>query len=283
MLGSILGNLPEGSEAFEHPLLARREEKRILAILVTGDKGLCGAFNSNVIKAAQHFLRQRAGASVEVEFVGRKGRDFFKTRDVAFSITGSATRQQVAQPENPEVKRGPGGIQLLDLRLVIPPVDCQRVLDAIPKEMAPYMAGYKVRGVFDTDVKLAIDWDRLDDVELGGHVGYKHCKITSEPADSAKRLLKALVLAEEFVVNHQEQTKSIIARKWDMDAELINETWHGTRLFVSFSQSIVTALQNYSKWARDQEGKTGEPPNVWTYLDLGPLEQLDPQLVTVFR
>jgi F-type H+-transporting ATPase subunit gamma len=83
MLGSILGNLPEGSPAFEHPLLARREEKRVLTILVTADKGLCGAFNTNVIKGAQQFLRQRADASVEVEFVGRKGRDFFKTRDVA--------------------------------------------------------------------------------------------------------------------------------------------------------------------------------------------------------
>jgi F-type H+-transporting ATPase subunit gamma len=81
MLGSILGNLPEGSPAFEHPLLARREEKRVLTILVTADKGLCGAFNTNVIKGAQQFLRQRADASVEVEFVGRKGRDFFKTRD----------------------------------------------------------------------------------------------------------------------------------------------------------------------------------------------------------
>jgi F-type H+-transporting ATPase subunit gamma len=83
MLGSILGNLPEGSPAFKHPLLARREEKRVLTILVTADKGLCGAFNTNVIKGAQQFLRQRADASVEVEFVGRKGRDFFKTRDVA--------------------------------------------------------------------------------------------------------------------------------------------------------------------------------------------------------
>lgn len=111
----------------------------------------------------------------------------FVTRDVPFSITGSATKSTVAVEGAP---RGPGGIQLLDMRLVIPPIDCQRVLDAIPTEMAPYMAGYKLNGVFDTDVNLAVDWDRLDDTVLGGHVGIKHCKVTQQPADSPKRLLK---------------------------------------------------------------------------------------------
>jgi len=73
---------------------------------------------------------------------------------------------------------------------VIPPIDCQRVLDAIPGEMAPYMVGYKLNGVFDTDVALDVDWNNLDDLKLDGHVGIKHCKVTSEPADSPKRLQK---------------------------------------------------------------------------------------------
>jgi len=83
---------------------------------------------------------------------------------------------------------GPGGLTSLDLRLVIPPIDCQRVLTAIPTEMAPYMAGYKLRGVFDTDVQVVIDWADLQATKLTGHVGIKHCRVTEEPADSPKRL-----------------------------------------------------------------------------------------------
>lgn len=118
----------------------------------------------------------------------------FVTRNVAFSVTGSATKAasvagDAASTDKPP-PRGPAGIQLLDLRLVIPPIECQRVLDAIPTEMAPYMAGYKLRGMFDVDIKLGVDWDRLDDTVLGGHVGIKQCKVTSEPADSPKRLQK---------------------------------------------------------------------------------------------
>ncbi len=61
-----------------HPLLARREEKRIQLIFLTSDRGLAGAFNSNLIKAASGFLREHSGAGVETEAIGRKGRDFIR-------------------------------------------------------------------------------------------------------------------------------------------------------------------------------------------------------------
>jgi F-type H+-transporting ATPase subunit gamma len=67
----------------ENPLLAQRAEERVLLVLVTGDKGLAGAFNTNLIKGAQRFLAERAGASVKLELVGRKGRDFFRKRGAA--------------------------------------------------------------------------------------------------------------------------------------------------------------------------------------------------------
>ncbi|HEU4731621.1 MAG TPA: transglycosylase domain-containing protein [Kofleriaceae bacterium] len=91
-----------------------------------------------------------------------------------------------AAPEPPRV--GPHGLQLVKLRLVIPPIDCQRVLSAIPIEMAPYLAGYKVTGTFDTDVHVDIDWNDLDATQLDGHIGIKRCKVVDEPADSPKRL-----------------------------------------------------------------------------------------------
>src|SRR5271157_5243897 len=70
---------PETGEA-KHPLLAQREEKNILLIVVTGDKGLAGAFSANVTKAATRFLESKAGKNVDIEAIGRKGRDFLRRR-----------------------------------------------------------------------------------------------------------------------------------------------------------------------------------------------------------
>ena len=69
-----------------HPLLARRPEQRIQLVLITSDKGLAGAFNSNLIKGAVRFVEEHRPAAVEFELLGRKGRDFFRKRSVP--ITG---------------------------------------------------------------------------------------------------------------------------------------------------------------------------------------------------
>ena len=65
------------------PLLARRDEQRVLLVLVSGDKGLAGAFNSNTIKGAQRFVAEHPQAAVQFELIGRKGRDFFRKRGAA--------------------------------------------------------------------------------------------------------------------------------------------------------------------------------------------------------
>jgi F-type H+-transporting ATPase subunit gamma len=64
----------------KHPLLAHRPEQNVLLIVVTGDKGLAGAFSANVIKAASRFLELKSGKNIDVEAIGRKGRDFFRRR-----------------------------------------------------------------------------------------------------------------------------------------------------------------------------------------------------------
>ena len=65
-----------------HPLLARRPEKRIQLVLITSDKGLAGAFNSNLIKAAQRLAEEHKPAATDFLLIGRKGRDFFRKREV---------------------------------------------------------------------------------------------------------------------------------------------------------------------------------------------------------
>ncbi|HEX6467331.1 MAG TPA: F0F1 ATP synthase subunit gamma, partial [Terriglobales bacterium] len=87
MLTSILKSLVSRVEIFDpvtgeprHPLLLRREERNILLIVVSGDKGFAGAFNANVIKAASRFMETKQGKKIEIEVIGRKGRDFFRRR-----------------------------------------------------------------------------------------------------------------------------------------------------------------------------------------------------------
>jgi len=64
-----------------HPLLGLRDEKRIDLLLLTSDRGLCGGYNANLIRAAEAFIR-RAGAGKEIQLVlvGRKGADHFRRR-----------------------------------------------------------------------------------------------------------------------------------------------------------------------------------------------------------
>ena len=83
MLREVTTALAEsGSSEAEHPLLARREENRALLLVVTSDRGLCGAFNSNILRAAERLWREKEAAGIEVKLatIGRKGRDYFHRR-----------------------------------------------------------------------------------------------------------------------------------------------------------------------------------------------------------
>ena len=85
MLSDVAAAAASDEKAGENPLLARREESRILLVLISGDKGLAGAFNTNLIKGTQRFVTEHAGASVSLELIGRKGRDFFRKRQARIS------------------------------------------------------------------------------------------------------------------------------------------------------------------------------------------------------
>jgi F-type H+-transporting ATPase subunit gamma len=69
-------------DSYSHPLLDQRGDSRYLLVLITADKGLAGAFNANLIKAAQAFIKEHSGKAVELVAVGRKGRDFYRRRPV---------------------------------------------------------------------------------------------------------------------------------------------------------------------------------------------------------
>lgn len=80
--GRVLASLAARANPELHPLLVQRPIKKIEVVLVTSDRGLCGSFNANAIKAAGAFLAQHPPESLNVMSVGRRGRDFVRRRRV---------------------------------------------------------------------------------------------------------------------------------------------------------------------------------------------------------
>jgi F-type H+-transporting ATPase subunit gamma len=81
----VLGSLASRANPELHPLLARRPEERIEVVVMTSDKGLCGGFNTNIIKRAQAFMLEKGPKIQGLHTVGKKGRDFFRRRNIPIS------------------------------------------------------------------------------------------------------------------------------------------------------------------------------------------------------
>src|SRR3954465_13408037 len=84
MLTNVLKSVVSRAEVYDpetgepkHPLLAQRPEQNVLIMVVTGNKGLAGPFNSNIMKASFRFIASKGGKNIEIEAVGKKGRDLF--------------------------------------------------------------------------------------------------------------------------------------------------------------------------------------------------------------
>ena len=76
----VLRSAAARMETPAHPLLERRPEQRVLAVVLTSDRGLCGAFNANVVRRASGFLREHSSQEIQLMAIGRKGRDALRKR-----------------------------------------------------------------------------------------------------------------------------------------------------------------------------------------------------------
>ena len=83
-MGTVLTDLAKVAEREIHPLLALRMKKNVEVLVITSDKGLCGAFNTNILKAANNYINdlKKEGIEFTLSVVGRKARDFFKRRSI---------------------------------------------------------------------------------------------------------------------------------------------------------------------------------------------------------
>jgi F-type H+-transporting ATPase subunit gamma len=103
VLGAVVAEDPEGENnaAPLHPLLVRRPEKRVLYVVLSSDRGLCGSFNAQVNKASERLWREAEASGTKTSFyvVGRKGRDYLKRRSapVDHEFVGVWDRIDVAQ------------------------------------------------------------------------------------------------------------------------------------------------------------------------------------------
>jgi F-type H+-transporting ATPase subunit gamma len=101
----VLRSMASRANPAAHPLLEERPARRIALVVVTADKGLCGGFNANILRAAAQFLAEQGGRDVELTLVGRKGRDYFRRRHhkIRSELVGVfqplryATAQRIAQ------------------------------------------------------------------------------------------------------------------------------------------------------------------------------------------
>jgi F-type H+-transporting ATPase subunit gamma len=104
-MNGILSSLASGAEGEIHPLLAVRPRRNIEVLVMTSDRGLCGAFNTNIMKAATRHVDElkREGYEVTIDVVGRKARDYYKRRGIEMHKTWTGISGKIAYGNAQEI------------------------------------------------------------------------------------------------------------------------------------------------------------------------------------
>jgi len=117
LLASVLESLKRRIDLYDpqtgeliHPRLERREEEHVLVLVVSGDKGFAGAFNANIIKATLQFIDHKHDKQIDVEPIGRKGRDLFRRR---YPIAKFAQQNGKEENQRPERHERTGRVEVI--------------------------------------------------------------------------------------------------------------------------------------------------------------------------
>lgn len=104
-MNSILSSLAAGAEGEAHPLLAVRPRKKVEVLVLTSDRGLCGAFNTNILKAATNHTSklQKEGFELNTSAVGRKARDYYKRRNLPLHKSWTGISGRIAYANAQEI------------------------------------------------------------------------------------------------------------------------------------------------------------------------------------
>jgi F-type H+-transporting ATPase subunit gamma len=103
LMQQVMQRLSRAEGEVEHPLLAVREERNIAVIVMTSDRGLCGSYNSNILRKTMELLRPRDPATVKLVLMGRKGAGFFRRHryPIALQLPLDASNVSLADVEPP--------------------------------------------------------------------------------------------------------------------------------------------------------------------------------------
>jgi len=201
MLTNVLKSLVARAEIYDpetgepkHPLLAQRPEKNILLIVVTGDKGLAGAFNANIAKAAGRFLESKAGKNIDIEAVGRKGRDFLRRRYPAAKVQTRSLAELIESVETEsEAGERAGTIQVAGEHVgVLGKVEFAQASALAQSVIARYCAEeidavYVVFNEFKSVIAQRLIVEQILPIE---QIGEQAVRLAEEPTEEEKKKAK---------------------------------------------------------------------------------------------
>ena len=136
MLASVAQAAQSSDSAESNALLARREEKTVQLVVLSSDRGQAGAFNANLLRMALGFVNDQAGKAIQIEAIGRKGRDFFRRRHIAIS------GEHLGVSNKPEYSTAKAIAETLIARYTAGEVD------------SVYLAVNEFKSVIATDIRL---------------------------------------------------------------------------------------------------------------------------------
>jgi len=167
MLTNVLRSLVTRAEIYDpvtgepkHPLLAQRPENNLLLIVVTADKGLAGAFNANILKAAMRFFETKKDKTVGISAIGRKARDFFRRRFPQMPSEGGPV---------------PGQVQIVDERVSLGNIDFGMTREMTGRIATGYSEGridavYLIYNEFKSVIAQRVIVDKILPIaDIGAH------------------------------------------------------------------------------------------------------------------
>jgi F-type H+-transporting ATPase subunit gamma len=189
MLTNVLQSLVTRAEIFDpetgeprHPLLVKREENNIVLIVVTADKGLAGAFNANILKAAMRFFETKQEKTVGIGAVGRKARDFFRRRFPHMPSEGDPIK---------------GRVQVADERVSLANIEFSATREMTERIIKAYTEGhidsvYLIYNEFKSVIAQRVVVDQILPIEEIGKEDIRQAdELTKEQRERAAEAAKA--------------------------------------------------------------------------------------------
>jgi F-type H+-transporting ATPase subunit gamma len=156
MLASVLVSLKRRIQVTDdvgelaHPLLSAREEKNVLLLVVSGEKGFAGAFSANILKAATRFLADNTDKQIDIQPIGRKAREYFRRRfpDAHFGERPEETPEGEANAGRARTRSGPVEITGPDVTGLLEKLSYNDQVRSIGEEVVQRYADGEIDAVY---------------------------------------------------------------------------------------------------------------------------------------